>query len=228
MIRRMRAAIFMASLMLAASVFAVALRPTQKLADLGPKINLEVMIPKRFGDWHVDESIIPLLPAPDVQAKLDKIYNQTLARTYVNEDGRRIMLSIAYGGDQSDAMQVHLPEICYAAQGFEVKKVNEATISTADRFIPVRRLVARLAGRTEPITYWITLGDQVVNGGVRRKLAQIRYGIAGSVPDGILVRASSIGQDEAQAYALQDAFLQEMLATMQAGDRRRLTGGSSS
>lgn len=216
--------VFMAALMIAASVSAVALRPTEKLADHGPKVDLEAMIPKQFGEWRVDESIVPLLPAPDVQAKLDKIYNQTLARTYVNNHGKRIMLSIAYGGDQSDAMQVHLPEVCYAAQGFQIKKLGEQGVSVAGSEIPVRRVIARLGSRIEPITYWIKVGNEVVNSGVMRKLTQLKFGIAGTVPDGVLVRASSIGPDEVEAYATQDGFLSEMIRTMTVVDREKIVG----
>lgn len=224
MIQRLRITILMASFMVAASVSAVALRPTEKIADQGPKVDLEVMIPKQFGDWHIDERIVPLLPAPDVQAKLDKIYNQTLARTYVNSQGQRMMLSVAYGGDQSDAMQVHLPEVCYAAQGFQIKNASEATLSVDNGVIPVRRVIASLGSRVEPITYWITVGDQVVNSGSRRKLTQLRFGLAGSVPDGMLVRASSIGRDAADAYKTHEQFLRAMLGAMQPSDRARLAG----
>lgn len=224
MIRPMRMAILMAALMVAASVSAVVLRPTEKIADRGPGIDLEAMIPKKFGEWRVDESIVPLLPAPDVQAQLNRIYNQTLARTYVNNQGRRVMLSIAYGGDQSDAMQVHLPEVCYAAQGFQVKRTAETVLSLQAREIPVRRVVATLGNRIEPITYWITVGDRVVNSGVKRKLAQIRYGIAGSIPDGMLVRSSSIGRDTEDAYLLHESFLREMLSAIRAEDRQRIVG----
>ena len=220
----LRTALITAALMFAASAAAVALRPTHKLADAGPKFDLETMIPKQFGDWRIDTSIAPVLPAPDVQAKLDKIYNQVLARTYINSRGQRIMLSIAYGGDQSDAMQVHLPEVCYAAQGFQVKKASLSQIATDYGVLPVKRVVAQLSNRIEPITYWITVGDEVVNAGYKRKLAQLKYGISGSVPDGILVRASSIDRDEDSAYKLQENFLNNMLATMRQGDRAKLAG----
>src|SRR4030065_72730 len=80
-------------------------------ADAGPKIDLEVLIPKTFGDWKIDETIAPLIANPEQEAMINKIYNQTLTRTYVNPKGERIMLSIAYGGDQSDSMAVHKPEI---------------------------------------------------------------------------------------------------------------------
>jgi EpsI family protein len=221
-----RTIVLMAALMVAASVSAVALRPTEKVADHGQKVMLEQMVPKRFGDWHVDESIVPLVPAPDVQAQLDKIYNQTLARTYVNSRGQRVMLSMAYGGDQSDAMQVHLPEVCYAAQGFQVKKDADTVVAVQDREVPVRRVVATLGNRVEPITYWITIGDKVVNSAVRRKFTQIRFGFAGSIPDGMLVRFSSIGRDVENAYALHEGFIRELLSATSAADRERIAGRS--
>lgn len=224
MMTNARAGVLMATLMVAASVSAVVLRPTEKLADHGPRVNLDVMIPKQFGDWRIDQTIVPLLPAPDVQAKLDRIYNQTLARTYVNGQGKRIMLSIAYGGDQSDAMQVHLPEVCYAAQGFQIKRTREAEVTLAGGAVPVRHVVATLGNRREPITYWITVGDRVVNSGAKRKLAQLRYGLAGNVPDGILVRASSIDRDEDSAYRLHANFLDEMIGAMVSADRDRIIG----
>lgn len=62
---------------------------------------------------------------PELANNLDKLYSQTLTRTYINNDGYRIMLSVAYGENQlsSDVTQVHRPEFCYVAQGFysEVK-----------------------------------------------------------------------------------------------------------
>jgi EpsI family protein len=228
MVRRLRTAVFMAALMVAASVSAVVLRPTVKLADQGPKVDLEVMVPKQFGDWRVDESIVPLLPAPDVQAQLDKIYNQTLARTYVNSRGRRVMLSIAYGGDQSDAMQVHLPEVCYAAQGFQIKQAKIEQLTMQHGALPVKRLVASLNTRVEPITYWITVGDEVISAGYKRKLAQIKYGISGKVADGILVRASSIDRDAYVAYELHDQFFKDLMAGVSSEHRERLFGKSSS
>ena len=222
----LRTALITAALMFAASAAAVALRPTHKLADAGPKVDLEAMIPKQFGDWRIDTTIAPVLPAPDVQAKLDKIYNQVLARTYINGRGQRVMLSIAYGGDQSDSMQVHLPEVCYAAQGFQINKTSLGQLATDYGALPVKRLVASLNSRVEPITYWITVGDKVVNSGMKRKLAQLKHGITGSVPDGTLVRASSIERDEVNAYALQEGFLRQMLSAMQLSDRSRIVGGS--
>ena len=53
--------------MLAAAGLALALTPRLKLADQGPKISLEAMIPKQFGEWKLEETITSLIVSPDVQ-----------------------------------------------------------------------------------------------------------------------------------------------------------------
>lgn len=210
--------------MFAAAGMALALKPTHKIADSEPKIDLEVLIPRTFGDWKVDETIVPLLPDPQTQAKLNRIYNQTLSRTYINRQGDRIMLSIAYGGDQSDAMAVHKPEICYPAQGFQILRNANDTFSTGDGRIPVKRLVAVQGQRNEPITYWMTVGDTVAATGWKWKLNQIKYGLTGKIPDGLLFRVSSIETDDAKAYQTQDTFTRELLKAMSPTGRERIIG----
>jgi len=212
-------------LMLAASGLAIALKPTQRIALHRRRIDLEKAIPQRFGDWRIDPLLVPVSVSPDVQQRLDAIYDQTLGRTYVNSRGQRVMLSIAYGGDQgSDKTQVHRPEFCYTAQGFQLSKSFENELAMSTGVLPVRRLVAAQGRRTEPITYWITVGDQVALPGLSRKLLQLRYGITGKVPDGMLVRVSSISEQDAGAYALHDEFIRDMLAATTAEDRVRLAG----
>ncbi len=210
--------------MLLAAGLAFVLTPKTKLADQGPRIDLETMIPKQFGDWRVDESIVPLQVSPDVQAKLDKIYNQTLSRTYINSQGQRIMLSIAYGSDQSDSMAVHKPEVCYPAQGFEVLQMRKGMLDVAGISLPVVRLVAQHNSRIEPITYWISVGGEPVTGGLDRKIAQMRYGLTGKVPDGLLFRISSIDPDSTRAYALHASFASDMFQALNTDGRVTLFG----
>lgn len=202
----------------------MALTPTNKIADLKEKIDLEVMIPAKFGDWKIDETIIPLQVDAETQAKLDKIYNQTLSRTYINLLGERIMLSIAYGGDQSDNLAVHKPEVCYYAQGFEIMKVFADELLTQYGKLPIKRLAAIKGNRNEPITYWVTVGDKAVLPGIDEKLQKLRYGLTGSVADGMLVRVSSIDYDNAKAYQLQTTFIRDLLGTIENKERVRLIG----
>lgn len=219
-----RRMLIIALLMFSGAGLAWAMKPTQKIADIREKPDLNTLIPSQVGEWKIDASIVPIEPSPDVQAALNKIYNQTLSRTYVDPAGRRIMLSIAYGGDQSDSMQVHQPEVCYAAQGFEVFGAVAGMLLTQYGELPVKRLIARQGNRNEPITYWVVVGDKATLSGFTQKLAQLRYGLTGKVPDGFLVRISSIDPDRQSAYRLQEEFIKALLGALHEKDRARIAG----
>lgn len=210
--------------MLIAAGLAVVLTPKQMVAEKGPQFDLEALIPLVLGDWKVDESVRPVQVAPDVKAKLDKIYNQTLSRTYVNSQGERVMLSIAYGGDQSDSMQAHKPEVCYPAQGFQVTRQMNGVLDTSYRQISVKRLVAEQGHRVEPITYWFVTGGQVNVGSLERKISQLKFGLTGQIPDGLLFRVSSIEKDADKAFASHGAFVKALLQSVSEQERARLIG----
>ena len=196
---------------LLASGAAIALKPSRRAAERYSPIDLASQVPERFGTWRVDNSMVPVLPDPALQDRLDKIYTQLLARTYVGDGGQRVMLSIAYGADQgSDATAVHRPEFCYSSQGFTVRDAGEKRLDLDGHPLNVRRLVGRMGPRVEPITYWVTLNDQAVLPGVARKLQQIRFGLQGLIPDGMLVRVSNIEPREQVAFAAQDRFLADL------------------
>lgn len=211
-------------LMLATSAGAIALRPSQKIADQGPKVDLETMIPHAFGDWREEKKASAQIVDPQQRELINRIYNQTLTRTYEDGSGYRVMLSIAYGDDQSDSMQVHKPEVCYPAQGFIVESRQTGVLAAGQSSLPVTRLVTRLNQRHEPVTYWITVGDHTVEDGINKKLVEMSYGLTGKVPDGMLIRLSSIDPTPARAYLLHEQFAAQMLAAVDPEARRRLVG----
>lgn len=222
--RRRLQALTVALLMVASAGIATWRRPTVHLADQIGQPNLQTLFPRAFGQWRVAPGHTPILPAPDVQAALDAIYNQVIAQTYVNAAGEAIMLSVAYGGDQSDGMSAHRPEACYPAQGFNVTSNQVGRLRLGPRDIPVRRLMTQRDWRYEPVTYWIAVGHEVVTTGVGQKLAQMRYGLRGIIADGMLVRVSSIDADVAHAHALQAEFLDELARALDAKSLDRVFG----
>ena len=218
-------AALLAVAMFSAAALGEYLRPTQRLAELKPKIDLAKEIPLRFGDWKEDTSTIPVLPNPELQARLDVLYSSTLARTYVNSKGQRIMLSIAYGSDQSsEATAVHRPEFCYSAQGFKVVNVGKSSADILGRKLTVQRLIGVLNQRREPITYWITLDETATLPGLGRKIEQIRYGLKGQIPDGLLFRISSIGRNDEEGFNLQQEFLVSLVGHIDPAIRSRYVG----
>ncbi|WP_394809603.1 exosortase-associated protein EpsI, B-type [Nitrosomonas sp.] len=220
--------IILGILMVSSGALTMALTPNVKIADQQEMVDLEVLIPAHFGDWQIDKTIIPLQVDAETQAQLDKIYNQTISRTYTNTLGERIMLSVAYGGDQSDNLAVHKPEVCYYAQGFEIMNIFADELLTNYGKLPIKRLLAVKGNRNEPITYWVTVGNKAVLPGLDQKLQQLRYGLTGRVADGMLVRVSSIDndKDKAKAYQLQSIFIQDLLTAVDVMKRIRLIGAS--
>ena len=211
-------------LMACALVAAHAWRPTAHLADGRDKVDLEVMFPREFGDWKIDTKLPVQLVSPDVQRLLASVYNQTLSRTYVNTKSERIMLSVAYGGDQSDATRAHRPEVCYPAQGFQIIADQTGVIDTVTHPLLVQQLVAKAAGRVEPISYWVTIGDHTALSGTQQKLAQLRYTTKGIVPDGMLVRVSNINTNFGLSFALHGQFIRQMSSAMPQKTLARVMG----
>ena len=124
------------------------------------------------------------------------------------------MLAIAYGDDQRDSMQMHYPEVCYPAQGFSLQAKQRGTLATASGSIPVTRILTNLGQRNEPVTYWTTVGDKVFQGGFQKKLAEMSYGLNGKIPDGMLIRVSSIDADVRQCVEMQTQFADQMLGAL--------------
>ena len=217
-------AVTLAALMCGVSAAGIAVRPSTKAVDKGNGIVLETLVPKGFGDWTVVPEQGAQVVNPQTKELLDKLYSQILTRTYVNRQGYRIMLSLAYGDDQRGGLQAHRPEVCYPAQGFKLGKVEDVPLPTPFGNIEVRRLTTNLATRNEPVTYWLTVGDQVIKTPMEKRIAEIRLGLTGQIPDGLLFRMSSIDNDNGRGFAMQQKFAADMMAAVPAATRRQLSG----
>ncbi len=212
-------------LMLCSVVLARAITPRETLAAFSRGVQLDTAIPLSFGAWRSDPRSEVQVVNPQQETLLKTLYAQTLTRTYVNALGERVMLSIAYGAEQAGALQLHRPEVCYVAQGFSMATSGQSSIARdGAAAVPLQRLLARLGTRTEPITYWMRVGDDVIASGLQQQLSRIKHGLRGWVADGVLLRVSSLSSEPASAYALQERFLTDLVATVQPQTRRFLIG----
>ena len=215
--------LIMGMLMLFSAALTMAMKPSATIAGQS-KIDLEAMIPSEFNNWKIDTALAPPLVNPEVTGEISKIYSQTLSRTYINTKDERVMLSIAYGSNQSTDLHVHRPEVCYQVGGFDSGKITKTFVDTTVGRIPVMHLVAKLGARNEPITYWIRMGDTLTRGWMEQKMASFTYGLTGKVPDGLLFRVSTISNDEQDSYRIQQEFLSAILQAVPAEDRYLLVG----
>ena len=222
--KTLKVSIAMACLMLGALWAGSAGRAPPRDPNAAPKFLLEQIVPKQFERWRELPAQTAQVVNPQTDELLSKLYSQILTRTYVNDKGYRIMLSMAYGDDQRGGLQAHKPEVCYPAQGFTLHSSAEGTLSTPFGAIAVRRLSTSLGQRKEPLTYWFTTGNVAVKSRLQQRMVEIKLGLTGQVPDGLLVRISSIDDSPERAYLSQGEFAADLLAALSAADRVRLGG----
>ena len=221
-----RRAAIAAVLMAGVAAGGQAMVPTKKLSVLRGPFKLADLVPASFGDWKTDPQSTGGIVNPQTEEMLNRLYSQLLDRVYVDSLGHRVMVSIAYGDDQSDeSMQMHYPEVCYPAQGFQLKTNVRGEVAVPGGNVRVKRLETQFGGtRFEPVTYWMIIGDQQSNTVWQRKMSEIRHGLKGEIIDGLLFRVSSIDRNSTAAFELQDRFIGDLVGAMSKPARKQLVG----
>ncbi len=208
---------------MAAAGSATVLTPRRRLFLAGPN-KLDKAIPSAFGGW-VDQPSDALITPDDDDSLAAKVYSQTVGRLYVNDSGAMVMLLIAYGDTQNDLLQLHRPEVCYPAFGFRIDHSAKALIALAPQVeIPGRALTASAPQRIEQVLYWTRIGEHLPTDGREQRIAKLEDQFAGVIPDGVLVRISTIGDDPSEGLALNRRFAMEMMSAMAPIDRPMLIG----
>ncbi|XVJ69096.1 MAG: EpsI family protein [Rhizobacter sp.] len=203
------------------------LRPSNWLGEQRATFEMDQQIPRQFGDWRELRQTNNLIINPQLATQLKEIYTATLSRTYVNSAGATVMLSIAYGTNQSRDLQVHRPEVCYSSQGFQIMSSEKTQLKLPNQSIPSMRLVAKMGSRNEPITYWVRIGERLVRGNVEQGLARVSYGLQGYIPDGLLFRVSSISENSHAAFDVQKKFVEDLMASLPVDSKNYLLGSDA-
>jgi EpsI family protein len=210
-------------MVLVALIAAVA-RPTHLMASDYPAFSLETAIPKQFQDWSELNIGSNQVVNPESNELINKIYTQVLTRAYINKTGQIIMLSIAYGENQTEETALHYPEICYPAQGFRIVNNQSSELVTPYKTIRAKQLEAIAGSRHEFITYWTMLGNLNVRGTKETKLTKLKFAFRNQIPDGLIFRISSIGELPSEEYEIQNNFINEMLRDLPIKYIKNLTG----
>ena len=221
-----RRALGLGGAMIATAALAWAMRP---VADPQRQLGqpLAELVPRQLGPWLVDPNAEALVRAPTQGGKAYGLYDQVLERVYHAEGRPSMMLSIAYGAEQSAGMQAHRPEVCYPSAGYIVEQLQRTELQVAALALPATQLHARMGPRSEPVTYWIVLGDEVVRDALAFRLRQVAFGLRRRVLDGLLVRISSIDEDARRAWLAQQGFAQALHAALEPTQRPRVFGAAA-
>ena len=207
------------SLMMIAALAAVLLKPSVQQGQ----IDLETLIPKQFGEWKaVPSNLVQMSLSIKREGEANTVnpYDGILMRIYENSEGKQMMLALAWGKAQRQEVKVHRPEKCYTAQGFNVQNLEPtvfANIKTSSKPVVGKRMLALGNHRNEAVSYWIRLGDIFPATGLEARMKIFKDGLGGKLNDGILVRASTVINQESEAseaYWEQEKFLAELVKSV--------------
>src|SRR3546814_18317918 len=137
------------------------------------------------------------------------------------------MLLLAYNKDQGGVLQIHRPGVCYPVGGYDLSPTRKVEGPVGNRKIPANFFTATGPDRIEQVQYFTRLGDSFPRSWAEQRLAVIRANIAGTIPDGMMMRVSTLSIEAAEAETILDAFSRSFILHSTARLKQLLLGRSS-
>ena len=219
-----RRALLVGAALLSVGGLAAARQP-RPIATPVLKDALEKLIPFRIGDWTYRDASGIVLPPAD--ALSDALYSGLVTRSYISPTGAPIMLLVAYSNVQDGMLQVHRPETCYPAGGYRLSPTRVMQVPTAaGTIIPASSFSADGVSRTEQVLYWTRIGNLFPTSWLDQRIAVMRANLAGVIPDGALIRISTLAPDMASAQADLMAFAAQLVKVVSPTGRRLILGAA--
>lgn len=208
----------------AAAATGYALKPRKRLVLLKSG-KMADALPIRVADWSSEDADGLVQPKSEGELAA-RLYSEMVGRIYHQAStGVAIMMLVAYGDTQSDMLQLHRPESCYPAVGFNLLSTEAGKLPLpGGESVPVRRVVAEAPGRRENILYWTRMGEYLPDSGGEQRKVRLETAMQGFVPDGGLFRFSMAGQDSQAAFKIMDQFVPALLAAVAVDKRPALIG----
>ena len=196
---------------------AAARQPNIHVDYLG-KNKLDKILPEEIGRWTFVSSSGLVVPPEDQLSRA--LYSQLLTRVYSSADGSLMMLLVAQSGSQTGILQIHRPEICYNAGGYQLSDIGPHTVKLPWGAIPTMSMSAQNGSRMEQLAYWTRIGKHMPLNWRQQRLAVAMDNLSREIPDAVMVRVSTISNDRQAALASIDEFVVAMLSSLTPQMRR--------
>jgi EpsI family protein len=220
----LRRNLLIGSACLAAAGAAFALTPRRVLSRLGAA-RLDQVAPAHVPGWSWRD-VTGLAPPSTADDLVAQLYDQVLERIFISDaTGNQIMMMLAHGASQTNELQLHRPEVCYPAFGYQLSNEGPLLLAVAPGVaIPGRKFVASAPGQQESVVYWTRIGDSLPTDARGQRTARLRAEIDGYVCDGVLARFSTTDLDPAPSFALLQTFIPRFLAAAPVAQLPALVG----
>jgi EpsI family protein len=210
----------MGAAMAGAAAFA-AVRMPQVVAKPIAKDKFAALFPAKIGKWAYQSAGDLILPPSD--ALSDRLYDDLVTRTYADAEGGIVQLLVAYNNRQDGILQLHRPETCYPAGGFKISQTQETEVPVASSLqLPCMYFTASGDSRDETVMYWSRVGAEFPRRWSEQRLAVARANLDKVIPDGLLARLSTVGEDVELNLPIMREFVVAMAAAAPPQLRRLL------
>jgi EpsI family protein len=197
------------------------MEPRRTIDLLGSK-KLEDVIPSRLGRWNFySKSGLVIPPEDDLSRQL---YSQLLTRVYIAPDQPPMMLLVAQSASQTGVLQVHRPEVCYPASGYQLSRPERHQVVTNAGPLSTVFFTASADTRTEQLVYWTRVGRDLPNTWAEQRWSVARSNLRGEIPDAVLVRISTILPTSEEAIPALNEFARSLVEASPPPLRYFLTG----
>lgn len=187
--------------------------------------SIEGILPAYLGDWTRIERSFDSVPQPS--AYTQSIYEQVVAGHYVSPNSRVVTLLLAYNQAQNYASQLHRPDVCYPASGFQILHHEDVDMDISARSIPVRIFDTRRAARLETVLFWTRIGSTYPRSLTQQRLEILRAALSLKKQDGIVVRASMATSMTGDSGDVLIRFAQELAESLSNAQAELLIGPMS-
>lgn len=209
-----------ALLALVAAVFLVTLCFREERVTRAKGVELS-SLPAAVGNWKV-------VGADGAAGSKESTFlNDVLFRTYRRDDGKTMVLAVAYGADQRKKFNLHLPELCYKASGYQVLSLSERAMHAPE--LKLKEMMVQDRDSTQQVQYWMVLGGKQITGELEKRARHLYYSVFGVAAEGVLVRVSSFSSEKqsAEERKVQQEFIATLYKTVNQGQRKLLFGSNA-
>ena len=155
-------------------------------------------VPEKIGPWTVVSASGVVLPPPDALSA--RLYDNLVTRVYAGPDEPPVMLCIAYNYKQDGVLQLHRPEVCYPAGGYQLSPTVPVTLALGPgREIDANAFAATSTERVEQVLYWTRVDNAFPRSWLDQRIVVMKANLRGAIPDGALVRVSIADGDQSRS-----------------------------